>query len=131
MLYYIFLVLTFCIIFYVGQVIGLKIQCENCKRLSKASSATYIVPLLVVLCSVSFLKESIHNKSIAVFVRYLKLKDKSFIALCACAEIIDEIKAKTKTKAKAGRTVTPKKTWLYVIGPVKTANRVKAALAAA
>lgn len=124
MLYYIFLTITFFVIFYIGQVVGLKIQCDNFKILSKASSVTYLIPLLVILMLFSFMKDSVHDKSIRPFLSYLKLANKSFIALCACAKIIDEIEHEGKTV----EVTKTKNLWPSAIRPVQTANQVKAVM---
>lgn len=72
---------SFVLLFYMGWVVGLKLQCENLSILKNAKQITPFVPFIQIYLALDSLMQSIKKKEVKHFIKFVLQPHKSIVVL--------------------------------------------------
>ena len=96
--------LVFVSVCYLGCVVGLAIQCENCSALADAKQACLYIPVIMPIIIIEFIVYCMKNGKGKYIFSFLLMEGKSLIVLGCISKAI----ARQKEKAAQNREYTPK-----------------------
>lgn len=99
-MYYVITVLLFLLIFYLGEIIGLKKQCENCKQLRTVRRLVWYIPFIQIIMLVSIIEKCIKNRNAKLLIAFFTIGESSLIILGCCSAHVSSQPVKNKKVKK-------------------------------
>ena len=91
MTYYVALVVLLLLCFYLGQVFGLLIHCDNCSDFQEVRRYVYLVPFLKIALAIHAARQLAKDRAWKLLVSYFLGGDKSILILDAMVETLPEL----------------------------------------
>lgn len=99
-MFYFSLVLTFVVVFVVGEMLGLLAQCEKSKHLRLAKAYVWCVPLMQLYLLVKLVVDAFKNRNFGMVVAFFRFGESGVIALSCISGQIERSVAKKKVPVK-------------------------------
>lgn len=99
MSFYVMLCMFLILCFYLGQVMGMMIHCDNCSDFKGLKKYVHMIPFLRVALFFVCLYECIRDKDWKFFVAYMFTSGKNVMIMCAMVETLPELQRIEQRKA--------------------------------
>ena len=102
-MYYIALCLGFIVVFYFGEILGLKAQCENSKYLYPAKDHVWLVPVIQFLVLVTVLIDCIKQRKADLLFAFFRTGGTGIVILGCFSNVIQTMPNKQRKSSNVHR----------------------------
>lgn len=99
-MFYFSLLALFLLVVFIGEVLGLLVQCENSKQLRPAKACVWYVPLIQLFIFFNLLVDGIRNRDFGMLIAFFRFGESGIIILGCISNQIVTMKEKTKAVKK-------------------------------
>lgn len=117
MINYILYFVLFLVVIYMGEVLGLLIQCENCNELRKVSRKVFYVPFLGVALLFAYIKESCEKRDMHSLIEYILFEEKHLFMLFIMAKYFETASKKELQRKRISKNLSQNQTKSHMVTP--------------